>query len=173
MGGVLEQWVNGKWVPLGFFSKGLKSSQQAYSTFKRELLAVHLSIKHFLPEFWGRHIIIYSDHKSLLGSFKNHTTLQSKDQIALNWINDIAQYTTDIRYLPAKANAVGDFLSRPDDCPIGTAYLPPSYEVAAIESFIDKLTPKDIASAQTNCPAVNKHRLYSQSANFKDGNTAR
>ena len=81
VGAVLEQFVNGSWRPLSFFSKSLKPSQQAYSTFKRELLAVFLAVRHFLPEFWGRHLIIYSDHKSLLGSFKNHN-LQVHDQIA-------------------------------------------------------------------------------------------
>ena len=101
-------------------------------------------------------------------SYKN-PNLQTKDQIALNWINDIAQYTSDIRYLPAKANAVSDFLSRPADCPLGTAYLPPSYELAAIESFLeDSLSPTQIQEFQNQCPSINNHRKFNTSSNFKD-----
>ena len=47
VGGVLEQKINGKWYPLAFFSKQLSSVERKYSAFDRELLALHISIKHF------------------------------------------------------------------------------------------------------------------------------
>ena len=44
---VLQQRINSKWCPLAFFSRKLNSTQQKYSTFDRELLAIYLSIQHF------------------------------------------------------------------------------------------------------------------------------
>ena len=40
IGAVLEQFTDGKWMPLGFWSRHLKPATQKWSTFRRELLAV-------------------------------------------------------------------------------------------------------------------------------------
>ena len=50
IGAVLEQFANGSWKPLGFWSKQLKPAEQRWTTFRRELLAVQQAIRHFLPE---------------------------------------------------------------------------------------------------------------------------
>ncbi|GFO49354.1 transposon ty3-g Gag-Pol polyprotein [Plakobranchus ocellatus] len=42
IGGLLEQYVNGIWQPLAFFSKRLRPPEMRYSTFDRELLALYL-----------------------------------------------------------------------------------------------------------------------------------
>ena len=47
IGAVLEQGTDGHRRPLGFFSRKLNTPQQKYSTFDRELLAVHSAICHF------------------------------------------------------------------------------------------------------------------------------
>ena len=47
VGAVLEQKVQGDWQPLAFLSKKLKTIEQKYSTYDRELLAIYLGIKHF------------------------------------------------------------------------------------------------------------------------------
>eukprot|EP00731_Ephydatia_muelleri_P016142 Em0009g566a len=47
VGAVLQQHVNGVWRPISFFSWKMTSTEQRYSTFDRELLAVYLAIKHF------------------------------------------------------------------------------------------------------------------------------
>ena len=44
---VLEQYVDGFWQPLVFFSKQLRPPEKKYSTFDRELLAFYLAIRHF------------------------------------------------------------------------------------------------------------------------------
>lgn len=44
VGGVLQQYVNGQWQPISFFSK---PPETRFSTFDQELLAIYLSIKHF------------------------------------------------------------------------------------------------------------------------------
>ena len=47
IGVVLEQGTDEHGRPLGFFSRKLNTPQQKYSTFDRELLAVHSAIRHF------------------------------------------------------------------------------------------------------------------------------
>ena len=47
VGGVLQQYLNGMWQPLLFFSKKLNPAETRYSAFDRELLAVYATIKHF------------------------------------------------------------------------------------------------------------------------------
>jgi len=39
VGAVLQQYQNGGWSPLSFYSKQLDSTQSKYSAFDRELLA--------------------------------------------------------------------------------------------------------------------------------------
>ena len=47
VGAVLQQYVNGTWRPISFFSRKMTPAETRYSTFDRELLAVYLAIKHF------------------------------------------------------------------------------------------------------------------------------
>ena len=47
VGGVLNQWRENEWVPLGFFSRKLQKRETLLSAFARELLAVYLSLKYF------------------------------------------------------------------------------------------------------------------------------
>ena len=54
VGAVLQQFHQGNWRPIAYFSKQLKPNEKKYSTFDRELLAVYLSIKHFRHFVEGR-----------------------------------------------------------------------------------------------------------------------
>ena len=47
IGAVLQQFVNGQWKPISYFSRKLSPTERRYSTFDRELLAIYSSIKHF------------------------------------------------------------------------------------------------------------------------------
>ncbi|KAK3796335.1 hypothetical protein RRG08_047337 [Elysia crispata] len=47
VGAVLEQYVQGVWQPLAFFSKRLGPPEKKYSTLDRELLGLYLAIRHF------------------------------------------------------------------------------------------------------------------------------
>jgi hypothetical protein len=46
-GAALEQWNNGVWQPIAFFSRHLLQPQQAYSVINRELLGAYLVVRHF------------------------------------------------------------------------------------------------------------------------------
>ena len=47
IGAVLQQFVNGSWEPLAFFSKKPQLPVKKYSAFNRELLALYLGVWHF------------------------------------------------------------------------------------------------------------------------------
>ena len=47
VGAVLEQFAGGLLRPLAFFNRQLRKLETKYSAFDRELLAMHLSIRHF------------------------------------------------------------------------------------------------------------------------------
>ena len=127
MGATLDQWVNGVWKPLGMWSKAFKPPQQGYTTFRRELMAIQYAMRHFNEQFNGRHLIVFTDHRPIIGSFKS-SDLQAHDPIALNAINEIGMFTSDIRHKEGKHLIVPDLLSRPPSCPIGKAYEMENYQ---------------------------------------------
>ena len=80
VGGALTMLTpEGEFKPLGFYSAHLNPTQQKYSVFKKELLGAFKSLRHFLPEVYGKHLTIYSDHLSLKNVFE-----AGADKIPLN-----------------------------------------------------------------------------------------
>jgi hypothetical protein len=65
MGAVLQQRVQNAWQPLAFFSRKLSPSQQKYSAYDRELLAIYQAVKHFRHMLEVRHFIIFTGHKPI------------------------------------------------------------------------------------------------------------
>lgn len=59
VGAVLQQFVDGAWVPLAFFSKKLRPPEMKYSAFDRELLALYLGLRHFRYFLEGRQFIAF------------------------------------------------------------------------------------------------------------------
>ena len=93
-----------------------------------------------------------------MGSFKSPNA-QPHDAIASNKIMEIAQYTSDIRFVESKANAVADWLSRPPEVPIGTSYSLQADEGEEVVGSINALAlsiidHKTLARDQKMCPDV-------------------
>ena len=135
-------------------------------------------MRHFLQEFVGRPLILFTDHKPLLGSFKK-PELQQHDPVVLNAINEITQFTSDIRYKAGPKIPVADWLSRPDqnknqniqdssrensnaNKPLSSfdpPYVPPERTLAALEEVaLHSVSPAALAKAQETCPEVEAHR---------------
>jgi cleavage and polyadenylation specificity factor subunit 1 len=70
MGAVLQQFVNEDWQPLAFFAKKLNPTQQKYSAYDRELLAIYEAVKHFRQMLEARHFTIFTDHKPIIYAFQ-------------------------------------------------------------------------------------------------------
>ena len=111
VGGVLQQYLNGMWQPLSFFSKKLSPAETRYSALDSELLAVYATIKHFRHNLEGRNFFVNTDHKPLtyvVSSVTERPSLRQTRHLAF-----IAEFTTDIRYVKGATNFVADALSRP------------------------------------------------------------
>ena len=172
LGATLDQFVDGAWRPLGMWSKMLKPQQQNYSTYRRELMAIQLAMRHFHDSFNGRHLIIFSDHRPLVGSFSSND-LQAHDPLAQNAINEISQFTSDLRFKAGKEIPVADWLSRPANGPMEKPYdvttsiadknkpikyIPPEETLAAIEAVaLQTLSPELIARDQSDDVQVKAH----------------
>ena len=110
VGGVLEQYIEGGWKPLAFFSKQLQPNQRKYIAFDRELMALHMTIRHFRYFLEGRVFTAYTDHKPLIFAFAeilDPWSARQQRQLAA-----ISEYTTDVQHITGICNVFADALSR-------------------------------------------------------------
>lgn len=117
MGSTLYQLVNSIRQPLGFFSKSFSPTQQKYSTFDRELLAIFESIRYFKPQLEGRIFSVETDHKPLVNAIKMNEKIACPRRI--RQLSYISEFTTSIVHRPGSENLVPDALSRIADINIG------------------------------------------------------
>ena len=111
IGGTLRQMTNSGWQSIGYYSKSLSDSQKKYSTFKKELYGLHMSIRHFLPEILGRKLTCYTDHRAICDAMKR-PQLQQYDPQSTRQLLEISQFTTDIQHISGSKNITADYLSR-------------------------------------------------------------
>ena len=110
VGAVLQQYVNGTWRPISFFSRKMTPAETRYSTFDRELLAVYLAIKHFRHFLEGRRFHVLTDHKPLTFALNTRSDRHSPRQA--RQLDYISQFTSTIRHIHGLDNVVADALSR-------------------------------------------------------------
>uniref|UniRef100_A0A3P8SD44 Gypsy retrotransposon integrase-like protein 1 n=1 Tax=Amphiprion percula TaxID=161767 RepID=A0A3P8SD44_AMPPE len=110
VGAVHEQWVEGAWQLLAFFSRQLTPRERKYSAFDRELLALWLAVRHFRFLLEGREFTAFVDHKPLTFAMSKGTEPWSARQ--QRQLSYISEFTTDIQHLAGKSNFVADCLSR-------------------------------------------------------------
>ncbi|GFV29666.1 retrovirus-related Pol polyprotein from transposon 17.6 [Trichonephila clavipes] len=110
IGSSLMQLSNSNWEPIAFLSLKLSKTQQNWSTYDRELLAIYTSIKKFRHMLEGREFIIYTDQKPLTYAFKQKPDKCTPRQ--LRHLDYISQFSTDIRYVVGTENKVAFALSR-------------------------------------------------------------
>ena len=114
-----------------------------YSTFDRELLAVHSAIRHFRHMLEGTSYTICTDHKLLVTALKTSDAWTSRQQ---RHLSTIAETCCTIEYLPGKQNAVADALSRVE---ILTIQLGVNYEALSAAQLTDPET-EDAKTSITN-----------------------
>ena len=118
VGGVVHQHVDGKLIPVSFFSKKLSLTETRYSTFDRELLAIYLTIKHYRHLLEGREFSVYTDHKPLVHALTSRTVNMNASPRQSRHLSYINEFTSDIRHVQGLKNVVADTLSRADICSI-------------------------------------------------------
>merc|ERR1711867_169084 len=179
VGAVLEQFENGEWRPLGYWSKHLPPEKMRWTTFRRELWALQQAIRHFNTEINGREVICWTDHRPILGAFKNPESM-AYDPVARNQMIEISHFCNDIRFVAGKSNFVSDWLSRPTQVSPANRILPEDpdaepapelYNAADIASVtFETVSHAQLADQQKTCPEVISHRngQHCKSLNMKD-----
>ena len=119
LGGKLEQKVKDRWCPVAFFSKKLKTAEQKYSAFDRELLAIYLAIKHWRHFLEGRTFHVLTDQRPLTFALDSTTERSPRQTTHLSFI---AEFTSDIRYVKGVENTVADTLSRVEAISVALDY---------------------------------------------------
>lgn len=109
-GAVLQQFDGKSWRPLGFYSEKFNDAQRNYSTFGRELTAMKMAVQYFRLFLEGRSFIIFTDHRPLTHALTS--TSKSRLPHEERYLKFVAEFTTDIRHISGRDNAVADALSR-------------------------------------------------------------
>jgi len=94
--------------PVSFVSKCLTETQRAYSTTKREALALIYGLEQFRHLILCYPVHVFTDHYPLLGILAKTT----KDPCLTRWALLVQEYAIKLHYLPGKNNLFADVLSR-------------------------------------------------------------
>ena len=94
--------------PAQFFSKKFNSSQQNYTTYDQELLAIVESLKRFRLQLMGHKFTVLTDHANLQYTL-NHKLWTEK---RANWLDVIQQFDCEIKHISGAENEIADALSR-------------------------------------------------------------
>ena len=115
VGSVLQQFYDNSWHPIGFYSNKLTKRERLGSAFARELLAIYKSFKYFHHFLEGNDIVIFTDHKPLIGALDK--PLDRQNPVEARQLSFIAQFCPKIEHIAGQTNVVADTLSRPQiDC---------------------------------------------------------
>ncbi|GFX57623.1 transposon Tf2-11 polyprotein [Trichonephila clavipes] len=141
----------------------LSKSQQKWSTYDRELLAIYISVKRFRHMLEGRDFIIYTDQKPLMYAFMQNPDKCSPRQ----WrhLDFISQFSTDVRHINGTHNAVADALSRIEVNQISNSFLDfealskaqlednelPSFQNDEKASLVFKRVPSPVSATELIC----------------------
>jgi hypothetical protein len=107
-GACLLQLHDDGWRPVAYDSSKLNSAQRNYSTYDRELLAIHRALMHWRHYLLGHHFEVITDHATLR-HLVNQPEIHNSRRI--RWVSDFQEFDFDILYAPGKTNPA-DPLSR-------------------------------------------------------------
>ena len=146
--------------PLAYASRTLAPAEQKYSQIERKGLAIIFGLKRFHKYLSGRRFSIFTDHRPLLGLFKEHrpTSLMASARIQ-RWALLLGSYDYNLQYKPGKDLGNADALSRlPSQVQPSDQDLPKPQEVVLSMDYVDNmntpLTCKQIALETSHDPLL-------------------
>ena len=151
VGAVLQQLERNSWRPLAFFRRKLSGPETRNSTFDRELLAVYASLRHFHFFLEGRSFFSFTDHKPLYSALHRVSPPWSARQ--QRHLSYVAEFTSDICYLPEPENPVADALSRPSNDFLALS-LPPLCPLLSLLQMAPGIDFRVMADLQKSCTDV-------------------
>ena len=105
--------ADGSERPIAYASRTLSKPERGYSQLDKEALAVIFAVKKFHQFLYGRHFIIFTDHKPLLGLVNpgKSTPLMASSRMQ-RWALTLLTYAYELIYRPGRENGNADTLSR-------------------------------------------------------------
>ncbi|GAA5982141.1 hypothetical protein JCM11641_000600 [Rhodosporidiobolus odoratus] len=95
-------------LPCGFYSRQFIPAEKNYPTHEQELLAIVAASKAWRIELLGEQFTVLSDHETL----KHLSTQPDLSKRQARWLEKLADYHYDLKYLPGQKNTIADGLSR-------------------------------------------------------------
>jgi hypothetical protein len=92
-----------------FFSRKFTPTEQRYSAFERETLALVTSVLHFRNILLGMKFTIFTDHKPLKQWLKKPPV----NERHARWLVRLQDMTFEIEYIEGRKNVLADLMSRP------------------------------------------------------------
>ncbi|QNQ00124.1 Retrovirus-related Pol polyprotein from transposon 17.6 [Yarrowia lipolytica] len=117
VGAVLQQWsVKDKaWRPVAYESAKLTAAQKNYCTREKEFYGIIHALKKWRHYLLGQPFRIETDHQSL--TYFSSQTEPPSGRLS-RWLDFLADYDFDIKYLPGEQNGAADALSRMTVMPV-------------------------------------------------------
>ncbi|XP_055909199.1 uncharacterized protein K02A2.6-like [Eupeodes corollae] len=151
---------NGSEVPIAHASKTLYIHQKRYSQIEKEALSIIYGVQKFNQYLYGRHFILYTDHKPLVSIFNPEKNLPVfTAQRLQRWALFLMGYQYSIRYKPTSKHGNADALSR---LPMGQDEQFDASENSCLHVQFDEVIEafpvdaKQIASATAVDPVLSK-----------------
>jgi cleavage and polyadenylation specificity factor subunit 1 len=98
-------------APVAFYSASLSPTEQRYSAFDKEALAIVKAVKAYRHWLLGNTVHVHTDHRPLLSflSMKNPSARQA------NWSTYLSEYDIQVHHISGVKNTAADCLSRPPE----------------------------------------------------------
>ena len=94
--------------PISYYSRKLRGAEERYAPIDLEALAVVEAVRHFDPYVYGRHFVIYTDHRPLTYVFHRRCTNLRMSR----WWHEMTLYSYVLKYKKGAVNYIPDALSR-------------------------------------------------------------
>ncbi len=128
---------DGQEKPICFASRTMTTTERNYAQIDKEALAVVFAVRKFHQYLAGRHFVIFTDHKPLLGLLHHSKPMPAiLSPRMLRWSLIIGAYDYELCYRPGKQMGNADALSRLP-LPASDAVTPPPLEVLLLEMVPD------------------------------------
>ena len=148
--------------PIAYASRSLSTVERKYSQLDKEALAILFGISKFHHYLYGRHFIIYSDHKPLMHIFNQSKAVPVMASARLQrWALTLSSYHYSIKYRKGSHMCNADALSRLPlpDCPTNVP-IPPE-TIALLEQLASvPLTAAQIRKMTDRDPVLAKVKQY-------------
>ena len=106
LGAILSQVLNGEETIVSYWSRTIREHEANYTPYMLEMTAVCSALEHFHEHIFGKKVIVYTDHRPLIGA----SNIQKKTINRL--VENMNIYDIDLRYKKGVENQGADYLSR-------------------------------------------------------------